>query len=445
MVNLILGKSIEDIPIHRVGATDEESFAAFQQDPMMFHVRAHRQYGSVYRTWFRDRMWVVFAGTEANDFIWKRGELWSYAGANAPFLEEMGPDHVTALDGPHHREKRNVLKPAFDMAPAMRFLPQFNSGFHAALAAASRGGQPVELVKFWADEITRINARTVAQGNLPDEAIPRLARWEYQMLRGLFLDDARASYVQREEYRALKEHAMMWLGRMVDERLARPDAYDDNFAGTMRARMELEGGTPDRDRLINDLYLILLAGTDNTSNLINWALIFTFTSPAWLAALRAELDGWDGQDIMALARLPTLKAILMETQRVRPGTFVLTKECVQDFEFGGYHFPAGTKIVHPNTVGHFMEEFYPEPLRFNPQRFLEGGRFIPRTQGTFGGGIHICLGRNHSLLQSPIGLAQLVKYYDLEFLKPPDFDVRVGYTGGRLDEELNVRLIPRSA
>jgi cytochrome P450 len=448
MVNLLLGKSIDDIPIHRIGATDQESFAAFQRDPMTFHLRAFRALGPVYRTWFRDRMWVVLAGPEANDFIWKHGELWSYARANAPFLEEMGPDHVTALDGAHHREKRTLLKPAFDQAPAMRYLPQFNEGFRRALAAEAgsgpAGGAPVELVKFWADTITRINAQTVARAEIPDEAIPRLARWEYQMLRGLFLDDARASYVEREEYRALKAHALTWLHRIVDERLANPAAYDDNFAATLRARAELEGGTPDRERLVNDLYLILLAGTDNTSNLINWALIFTCHAPRWLAALRAELDGWDGGDVMALSRLPTLKAILMETQRVRPGTFVLTKESVLEFEFGGYRFPAGTKVMYPNVLGHFLEEFYPDPFTFNPERFLAGGRFVPRTQGTFGGGAHLCLGRNHSLLQSPIAVAQVMKYYDVEFLRPPDFDVRVGYSGGRLEEELNVRLIPRS-
>ena len=55
------------------------------------------------------------------------------------------------------------------------------------------------------------------------------------------------------------------LGRIVDERLADPDLIDDNFGRTLKARMKIEGKSPDRDNLINDLYLILLAGTDNTS------------------------------------------------------------------------------------------------------------------------------------------------------------------------------------
>ena len=56
-------------------------------------------------------------------------EIWDYSEANAPFLDEMGTDHVTALDGEHHRDKRTILKPAFDQAPAMRFLPEFQIGY----------------------------------------------------------------------------------------------------------------------------------------------------------------------------------------------------------------------------------------------------------------------------------------------------------------------------
>ena len=435
-------KTVKDIPIYRAGATDAESDQAFQSDPMSFHLRAYRQMGPVYRTWFRNRHYVVLAGVEANDFIWRNGKLWGYAHANAPFLDEMGPDHVTALDGEHHRQKRSILKPAFDQIPAMRYLPDFNHWFEHDIAAAAAKG-PIELITFWGELITKINSKTVAQAEIPDELIPGLARWEFLMLRGLFLDENRKDYIAQEHYRQLKAAAFGVMGRIVDERLANPDLIDDNFGRTVKARMKLEGAAPDRDNLINDLYLILLAGTDNTSNLINWALIFTYHTPEWLAALREEVDGWDGKDVMALAGMPRLKATILETQRVRPGVFTLTKYPLEAFDFGGYHIPAATPLLHPNTMTHYLEEFYPEPFRFDPARFVENGAFAPKTNGTFGGGTHICLGRNHSMMQSPVALARVVRDYDLTFVEAQDFGVKVGYGGGRLDSELWARLEPR--
>jgi len=176
------------------------------------------------------------------------------------------------------------------------------------------------------------------------------------MLRGLFLDDGRAPYIERERYRQLKVETFTWLYRIVDERLANPDLFDDNFAATLRARAAQEEGKPDRDRLVNDLYLILLAGTDNTSGLINSVLILVSAYPEWLQALREELDAWDGHDIRALAQTPRLKASILETQRVRSGTFALAKLAGEDFEFAGYHVSAGTDVLHVHTLGHFWKK-----------------------------------------------------------------------------------------
>jgi cytochrome P450 len=59
---------------------------------------------------------------------------------------------------------------------------------------------------------------------------------------------------------------------------------------------------------------------------------------------------------------------------------------------------------------------YADPLKFQPQRFVEDGRFVAKSNGFFGGGTHICLGRNHAMFQTPIALAQMLKFYDFELL-----------------------------
>jgi cytochrome P450 len=437
-------KTVDDIAIYREGATDLESFESYQKDPLQFHLRAYRKLGPVYRTHFRSQLWVVLAGLEANDFVWKNTKLWSYHDGNAPFLDEMGPDHVTALDGDHHRQKRKILKPSFDQGPAMRFLPQFNKIFAQELKSAAVA-PTLDLMKLWADIITKINSKTVAQADIPDDVLRRMARWEFQMLHGIFLEKQRPAYIGRDEYRALKAEVMTWLGRIVDERLANPGKYDDNFEMTMRARAEEEGGKPDRDRLINDCYLVLLAGTDNTADLINWTLQLTIADPVWLAEVREELAGWDENDVMALARMPKLKATIMETQRLRPGVLVLSKHSAEAFEFGGYKIPANTKIIHAISLGHILEECYPDPMEFKPRRFLEEGRFVPRSIGLFGGGTHICLGRNHSLMQSPVVVAQVLKNYDVTYQAPPYGTIVAGSTGARRERELWARLTPRTA
>jgi cytochrome P450 len=234
-----------------------------------------------------------------------------------------------------------------------------------------------------------------------------------------------------------------WLGKLVDQRLSADRRPNDNFEAVISARRSSEPGPIDRECLIDDLYLTLISGSHNTANLINWALLFSFRTPEWLAKLREEVDGWDGRDVMTLAKLPRIKATIAESMRLRPGVLFTAKDAVEPFNFAGYQIPSGSRVLHSIVLAQFLEEIYPDPFDFKPQRFVENSRFAPKTFGTFGGGAHICLGRNHSLLQGPVALALVVKYFDLEFTDSLGAGRAVGFSGTRPDAENWAKLIPR--
>jgi len=385
----------------------------------------------------------VLGGTEANDFIWRNNDLWSYSTTNLAFREERGPDHVTSLDGEEHRHKRTVLRPAFDQAPAVRYLPQFNEMLLADMRKAAGG--LVDLSTFWAFEITKVASLTAAVCQVPDEVLAKMSRYEFESLGGLFLEDARPAYISRPSYVQLKKDVFEWLEKILDQRLAATDKPRDNFEAIIEARRASEPGPLNREGLLDDLYLTLISGSHNTANLTNWAISFTYRTPSWLRELREEVDGWDGHDIMALAKLPKLKATITEIMRLRPGVVFTAKDAAESFTFGGYALPAGTKVLHSIVLGQFLEELYPEPWEFRPQRFVENSRYAPKTMGAFGGGAHICLGRNHSLLQSPVALALAVKYFDFEFTDAKGASRAIGFGGQRPDAENWVRLLPRRA
>jgi len=434
---------VDDIPIYREGSSDAESFEIYLRDPIAFHLRAYRKHGPIFRTWFRSALWVVMGGTEANEFIWRNNDLWSYSTTNLAFREERGPDHVTSLDGEEHRHKRTVLRPAFDQAPAMRYLPQFNEMLLADLQEAAGG--LVDLSKFWAFEITKVASRTAAVCEIPDDILAKMARYEFESLGGLFLEDERPAYISRPSYVQLKKDVFEWLEKILDQRLAAVEKPQDNFEAIISARRASESGPLNREGLLDDLYLTLISGSHNTANLINWALLFTSQLPGWLDELRAEVDGWDGVDVMALAKLPKIKATIAESLRLRPGVVFTAKDPVEPFSFGGYHIPAGNRILHSIVLAQFMDELYSDPLQFKPQRFVENSRFAPKSLGAFGGGAHICLGRNHSLLQGPVALAQVIKYFDMEYTDPKTGSRAIEFSGVRPDSENWVKLVPRHA
>jgi retinoid hydroxylase len=438
----VVAEGVERIPVYREGGSDEESFQRFEADRAAFLVRAYRTKGPIFRTWMDGKMLVIMAGLEANDFVWRNSTVWDYPIVFPAFLEQMGPNHLNVLEGEAHRHKRTILKPAFDQAPAMRFLPGFNEWFGRELSGA-QGRGPIDLVDFWAQTITKANTKTVAQAEVSDAALKRLVNWETQMLAGIQMGEARHAYYGREEYLQLRTEAKALMNRIVEERLADPGRYDDNYAGVLKARSVQEGGYPDRESLIDDLYYILVAGVENTSRLINWTALQCLFAPEWLARVRAELDGWDGRDVAALAGMASLKAVIMETQRLRPPAFFVPRRAAQDFQFEGYRVPAGTDTLTAHAVGHYLDEIYPNAFSFQPERFLENGRFAPRASGFFGGGVHICLGRNLTLMQTPVALAQLLKYHDVAYADEAELRTILGVAGRPFPLKIWAEIKPR--
>jgi cytochrome P450 len=383
-------------------------------------------------------------GLQANEFIWRNSDLWDFPTIFPAFGEQMGSDHLNVLEGDAHREKRAILKPAFDQGPAMRYLPEYNAGFARELA---RTADPSlrENITFWAEAITKLNAETVARVDLDEATLKRMVRWEREMLGGILIGESRHEYYRRPEYVRLREEAMELMGRVVDDHIEHPERYTDHYSRVLQARLQHSGEKPDRHRLIDDLYYILFAGVENTSRLTNAVLAQCWFSPVWLERVRAELDQWDGSDVMAVGQMTALKAVMMETQRFCPITFLLRRRSVRDFEFGGFRVPAGTTFYHASVLSHFLDEVYPDAARFDPGRFVEDGRFAPRANGFFGGGVHICLGRNYTQLQVPLAVAQTLKRYDVGYRDEQALRCLLAGAGQPLPHEIWLSLRPRSA
>jgi len=225
--------------------------------------------------------------------------------------------------------------------------------------------------------------------------------------------------------RRMKKEVFAELERILDERLRSSEEPDDNLTAIIKASRET-GQTVSRWELINTIYLILLAGIHNTSNLIHWCLLYLSSDPAWARELRDELSQWDTANFKGMNQFPRLKATIQEVQRLRPGAIIHRLTAARDFEFDGYLVPRGAEIIHVNTLVHFLDSVYEEPFKFNPRRYLGGRAYPPKANGFFGGGTHICLGMNLAMVHTPIILANVVRDYQYRFVSDPTMQVRIG-------------------
>lgn len=183
---------------------------------------------------------------------------------------------------------------------------------------------------------------------------------------------------------------------------ARLDERTDVLAMLLQARYDDD--TPISNAELKDQLLsILVAGHETTAAQLAWAMDRLRRHPELAARLRAEAEA-GGSELR--------EATIRELQRTRPVITGTLRWVHKDFELGEWLLPPKMLIYVDGVSLHHDPELYPEPYRFNPDRFL-GKK--PDTYGwvPFGGGRRRCVGAAFAHLEMDVVLRTLLLNVDL--------------------------------
>jgi cytochrome P450 len=214
--------------------------------------------------------------------------------------------------------------------------------------------------------------------------------------------------------------------RLVRERKASGGDRGDLLSMLLAARHE--DGTPMSDRQIRDESMtMILAGHETTANALAWSLYLLDRHPHVRERLEAEVDALDTPAPTAadLERLPYALAVFKETMRLYPPVYMVARRACQDVELvdrsfeepRAYAIRKGS-LVLVNVLGiHRRADLYPDPDRFDPERFLGKGGAHEQTRCAylpFGAGPRICIGNHFALMEGQILLATIARAARLE-------------------------------
>lgn len=160
--------------------------------------------------------------------------------------------------------------------------------------------------------------------------------------------------------------------------------------------------------------------------------------PPVMSKVRAELRDVLGPkphpDESDIARLPYLRAVVMESMRLHPPSpMLMPHEAMADgAEIAGFPVARGTKVIINLWAIMRDPEVWPEPTEFRPERFEGGDRqdfrgrdpleFMP-----FGAGRRACPGTPMATRVVTLVLASMLHAFEWRLpqgMKPADVDVR---------------------
>jgi cytochrome P450 len=196
---------------------------------------------------------------------------------------------------------------------------------------------------------------------------------------------------------------------------------------------------------------LLIAGHDTTAAALTWLFYCLAREPRVAAQVHQELDqvlGDRAPTAADLPRLSTTERVVKETLRLYPpAVAVFMRQALEDIEISGVSVPRGSLIQIFSYVCQRDPRWFPEPERFDPDRFLpERQRTLPPfAYFPFGGGGRICVGNAFAMMEMTLVAATLLQRLRVE-LAPGQGEARpVALMSLRPEREVRLRWTRRSA
>lgn len=187
----------------------------------------------------------------------------------------------------------------------------------------------------------------------------------------------------------------------------------------LEARYE-DGSSMSSQQVMDELLTLFVAGHETTSNALTWTLYLLATHPEIQTRLQQELDLALAGDTPAFEDLEALKyteMVVKESMRILPPVWTINcRQANEDIDLGDYVIPKDKVVFISPYANHFNERYFPDPDRFDPERFTEENeKKLPRfAYIPFGGGPRVCIGNSFAMMEAKLILATLVKRYRFE-------------------------------
>lgn len=356
---------------------------------------------------------------------------------------------LLSLEGKTHTRHRRLMQPAFHRERIRGYVAQMAEETYAWLDSVQPGSvydmrEPMMRLTFAIVSRTLFSSDTRRDAAAVNEALRAVAPAVLLQARLALATSLKLPFGPRTR-RGLSRLDTL-VTSIVAQRRREGGDRGDLLSMLLASRDEDGSALSDAD-VAAEVLTILFAGHETTAHTLTWALLLLSEHPHWQERLAEEVrDVTGGRPIGFddLPRLVTAERILNEALRLYPPAWWTERASPVDTQFGGYCIPAHTPVGFSVFVTQRDARFFPEPLRFDPDRFAPGraeavptGAYLP-----FGAGVHVCIGNTFALMEGRLILAALAQRFAFQRVGREPVRMRPEITLG-LRDPLRLRLALR--
>ncbi|XP_066991533.2 cytochrome P450 9e2 [Anabrus simplex] len=187
--------------------------------------------------------------------------------------------------------------------------------------------------------------------------------------------------------------------------------------------------------------IFFLAGFDTASTLLSFTSVLLATHENVQRKLQQEVDEMLGDDhkltYEKVQKMKYLDMVISESLRIYPPAPIIDRMCVKNYTIPAtdkhpeYTIKKREGIWIPVYAIHHNPEYYPDPEKFDPERFSDENKnsIQPYTYLPFGIGPRLCIGQRFALLEAKVALIHILSRFNLTVVEKTPLPLRLAHEG----------------
>ncbi|XP_049768903.1 cytochrome P450 4C1-like isoform X1 [Schistocerca cancellata] len=403
----------------------------------------HRQYGDLTRLYVGPMLLVLVAHPDDVQHILLTSKLVDRGTICTNAMRMFLGDGLVTIDASRWKVHRKLINPTFHSEILQGFLDAFHDGglfvcerFARTRGAATEVHPPVLLaaIRNFFSTVIGMNPELFIADTFPEEEVSASVSYGVSIVQKMiFRPWMQSKFLLQltSKGRGLLRSAKMLHNRALKCIAIRSAATEDGPTKTRQRLLEAlikPGGQTaiPLDEVQGEFKNLLMAGTETTAVTVSYVLPLLALHPEWQDAAHQELKDvfGEGDDYLRapsladLGRLRVLESIIKETLRLFPTVPMLPRVATEDIWLSGgsaerVSVPKGTLLFVLPFLTHRLPQFFQDPQRFDPSRFLEDrvGKEHACSYLPFGLGARNCVGSQYGRLQLKVYLADILRRF----------------------------------
>ncbi len=297
-------------------------------------------------------------------------------------------------DGAYWLQQRRLIQPGFhkeQLEALTEIMLEVIDNFLQAFAQKVKHG-PVDIYQEMMELAFGVIARSVFGKEVKVEDLQELSR-NLTEIQAFIVQQIRQPYLQPwlkwtgriQHFKQLAAQSEAIILKYIHERKNSGQKGIDLLQMLLDARYQDSNEGMSERQLLDEINILLEAGHETSANALCWTWHLLSQHPEMATKIRREVQTVLGNNQRPrFADLPAMaytKQVIQESMRLFPPAWVTNRIAAEDDHFQGIHIPKGTIMVLYIYGVHHRDDLWPEPKKFDPERFATDQTLVHPTPG----------------------------------------------------------------